>query len=119
VNWIREVAEQNMRQTKATLESLASVTRRAVDGLTHHGAVIQQHSLFLAEKALSNTLEYGDRIVRVGDPQELVRIQTEFMSKQAELFAEHAKKMEQSVSQATDEIASIQKQGRSRGKEAA
>ena len=100
------------------METLITATRRAVDGLNHQGAVFQQQSLLLAEKTLSNTLEFGNKVVRVREPQELVHLQSEFMTKQAELFAEHAKKLDQSVGQATSEIASIHKGVRSRSEAA-
>ena len=118
VNWFREMAEQNIGQTRNAMETLITATRRAVDGLNHQGAVFQQQSLLLAEKTLSNTLEFGNKVVRVREPQELVHLQSEFMTKQAELFAEHAKKLDQSVGQATSEIASIHKGVRSRSEAA-
>jgi hypothetical protein len=108
VNWVREMAEQNIGQTKGAVESLITATRKAVDGLNHQGAVIQQHSLLLAEKTLSNTLEFGNKAVRAREPQELVQLQSEFMTKQAELLAEHAKNLEKSIVQTTNEMTSMQ-----------
>jgi hypothetical protein len=93
-------------------------TRKAVDGLNHQGAVIQQQSLLLAEKTLSNALEFGNKIVRAREPHELVQLQSEFFTKHAELLAEHAKKLDQSISQAANEMASAQKGVRGRSEAA-
>lgn len=109
VNWVREMAEQNFGQTKDAMESLITATRRTVGGLNYQGSVIYQHALLLAEKTLSNSLDFGNNIVRAREPQELIRLQSEFLAKQAELFADHAKKLEQSIVQTTDEMISGQK----------
>jgi hypothetical protein len=118
VNWFREMAEQNIGQTKDAVESLITATRKAVDGLNQQGAVIQQQSLMLAEKTLSNALEFGNKVVRAREPQELVQLQSEFLTKHAELLAEHAKKLDQSVGQAANELASAQKGVRGRSEAA-
>jgi hypothetical protein len=118
VNWFREIAEHNIGQTKDAMEGLIAVTRKAVDGFNNQGAAVQQHSLLLAERALSNTFEFGNKMVRAREPQELVRLQSEFMTKQADLFAEHAKKVDQSIGRTTSEIASVAKGARNRSEAA-
>jgi hypothetical protein len=114
VNWVREIAEQNFDHTKGAVESFLTVSRRAVDGLTQQGSVIREQSMFLAEKTLSNTLDFGNKLLRVKEPQELIRLQSEFMTQQAQLLAEHTKNLEQSIVQTTNEMTSAQKAGRGR-----
>lgn len=114
MNWMREMTERQIGQTKGAVESLMGATRRAVDGFNQQGSAIHQHSLLLAEKTLSNSLEFGNKVVRAKEPQEFIRLQSEYMTKQAELLAEHAKKLEQSIVQTSNEITSMQKEVRER-----
>jgi hypothetical protein len=109
VKWMREMAEQQVGQTKVAAESLINATRRAIDGFNRHGSAIHQNSLLLAEQTLSNSLEFGNKLVHVKEPQELIRFQGEYIAKQAELLAEHARKLEQSMIQSSNEITSMQK----------
>jgi len=109
MNWIREIAEQNIGQTKSAVETLLIATRKAIDGLNQQGSVIHQHSLMLVERTLSNTLEFGNNVVRASEPQDLIRLQSEFMTKQAELLAEHAKNLEQTIVQMPNNLTSMQK----------
>jgi hypothetical protein len=51
----------------------------------------------LTEKALSNSVDFGQRVLRAKDPDELVRLQTEFMSQQAQIFAEQTKELGQKI----------------------
>jgi hypothetical protein len=118
VNWMRDMAEQQVAQTKVAVESLMSATRRAIDGFNRHGSVIHQHSLSLVEQTMSNSLEFGNKLVQVREPQELIRLQGEYTAKQAELLAENAKKLEQSMAQVSNEITSMQKDVRKRAEAA-
>jgi hypothetical protein len=114
VNWVREIAEQSLDHTKGAVESFLTVSRRAVDGLHQQGSFIREQSMFLAEKTLSNTIDFGNKLLRVKEPQELVRLQSEFMTQQAQLLAEHTKSLEQSIVQTTNEMTSVQKEVRGR-----
>ena len=118
VNWVREIAEHNLDYTKGAVESFLTVSRRAVDGLNQQGSVIREQSMFLAEKTLSNTLDFGNNLVRVREPRELIRLQSEYMTQQAQLLAEHTKKLEQSIVQTTNEMTSVQKPVRGRSEAA-
>jgi hypothetical protein len=114
VNWIREIAEQHVDQTKNAVESVLGATRRAIDGFNRQGSAIHQNSLLLAEQTLSNSLEFGTKLAQAREPQELIRLQSEYMAKQAELLAEHAKKLERSMVQTSNEMTSMQKEVRKR-----
>ena len=114
MNWVREIAEQNFDHTKGALESFLTISRRAADGLNQQRSVIREQSMFLAEKTLSNTLDFGNKLVRVKEPQELIRLQSEFMTQQAQLLAEHTKNLEQSIVQTTNEMTSVQEEVRGR-----
>ena len=55
LNWMREMAERNLNQSKAALEDLLTITRKAVDDMDHQAAVIREHSISVMEETLSNS----------------------------------------------------------------
>jgi hypothetical protein len=114
MNWMREMAEQNIGQTKGAVENFMAATHKVIEGVGYQGAVVQQQSLSLVEKTLSNALEFGQKMMQAREPQEFFRFQSEFTSKQAELLAEHTKKMNQTISQVTNDVVSAQKEARAR-----
>src|SRR5437016_3022579 len=70
MNWMREIAEQNLNQSKAALEGLLMITRKAVDDIDHQASVVRERSLLLAEETLSNTFDFAQKLVRMREPQD-------------------------------------------------
>ena len=68
INWMLEIAEQNLNQSKAALEGLLMITRKAVDGIDHQASVVRERSLLLAEETLSNTFDFAQKLVRMREP---------------------------------------------------
>src|SRR4029453_3681101 len=44
MNWMREIAEQNLTQSKAALEGWLMITRKAVDGMDEQASAIRERS---------------------------------------------------------------------------
>jgi hypothetical protein len=105
MNWMREIAEQNLNQSKAALEGLLMITRKAVDGIDHQASVIRERSLFLAEETLSNAFDFAQKLVRMKEPQELAQLQSEFVSRQAQVLADQTKEFGQTLMQGNSEMA--------------
>src|SRR5947209_5414696 len=96
MNWMLEIAEQNLNQSKAALEGLLMITRKAVDGIDHQASVVRERSLLLAEETLSNTFDFAQKLVRIREPQELAQLQSEFVSRQAQVLGDQTKELGQS-----------------------
>ena len=111
MNWMREIAEQNLTQSKATLEGLLMITRKTVDDIDHQAAVIRAHSMGLVEETLSNTFDFAQKLVRIKEPQELPRLQSEFVSRQAQVFGDQAKELGESIMQGASELANTTFEG--------
>jgi hypothetical protein len=84
MDWVREVAEQNLDQSKASAEVLVIATRKGVDALDQQTSAILGRSMSAAEETLSNTFDFLHKLVRMKDPQELAQLQSEFVSRQAQ-----------------------------------
>jgi hypothetical protein len=105
LNWMREMAERNLNQSKAALEDLLTITRKAVDDMDHQAAVIREHSISLMEETLSNTFDFAHKLVQMKEPQELAQLQSEFVSRQAQVVGDQTKELGQSIAQGASEVA--------------
>jgi hypothetical protein len=104
MDWLREVAEQNLDQSKAAVETLVIATRKAVHALDQQTSAVLGQSM-LAEETLSNTFDFLHKLVRMKDPQELAQLQNEFVSRQAQVLADQTKEFGQTLMQGTSEMA--------------
>jgi hypothetical protein len=109
MDWVREVAEQNLDQSKASIQALVIATRKTVDALDQQTSVILGRSMSAAEETLSNTFDFLHKLVRMKDPQELAQLQSEFVSRQAQVLADQTKEFGQTLMQGASEMAKTAK----------
>jgi hypothetical protein len=95
-DWVRAIAEQNLNQSKAAFEDLLTIARNAVRGVDQQAAFVRG-SMTFAEKTLENTFDFAHKLVRMKEPQEFAQIQTEFVSRQAQMLAGSGQKIMQDV----------------------
>jgi hypothetical protein len=100
-NWMRAIAEQNLNQSRAAFEGFLTIARNAVGGVDQQAAFIHD-SMAFAEETFSNTFDFAHKLVRMKDLQELVQIQTEFVSRQAHLLGGSGQKIMQGVQEAAE-----------------
>ena len=93
MNWMREIAEQNLNQGKAAVESFLTITRKAIDGLDQQASAIRERSMALADETFQNTFDFAQKVVRLREPQELAQLQSEFISRQALLFGDLSREL--------------------------
>ena len=96
-NWMHAITEQNLNQSRAAFEGLLTIARNAVHGFDHQASVICEHSMLFAEETLSNTFDFANKLVRMKEPQEFPQIQTEFVSRQAQVLAGSGQRIIQDV----------------------
>ena len=105
MDWIRELTERNLDQTKAAVESLLTITRKAVDDADRQASVIRERSLSLAHETFANAFEFVHQALHVREPQQLVQLQSEFVSRQAQALGDQAKELGQAMVQGTNDLA--------------
>jgi hypothetical protein len=110
-NWVREIAEQNLNQSKAALDGFLTIARNAVRSIDRQSSAICEHSIAVAEQTLSNAFECARNVVHVREPQELAQIQTDFISRQAQMLGDHAKDLGQTMMQGAQEVAKATEEG--------
>ena len=88
---MREIAEQNLDQSKAAMDGFLMIARKALDGVDQQASVICKTSMLFAEQTLSNTFDFAHKLLRMKEPQELVKLQSDFVSRQAQLAGDQTK----------------------------
>ena len=103
-NLMCAIAEQNLNQSKAALEGLLTVARTAVRSADRQTCAICEHSIAAAEQTLANAFDFAHKIVRIKEPQELVQLQSEFLSRQSQVLGDQAKELGQRMLEGVQEI---------------
>src|SRR5215471_19296874 len=91
--WAREIAEQTLNQSKAALDGFLKASNKMAKDFESQSSTIREHTTALTEKALSNSVDFGRKCLRAKEPDELVQLQTEFVSQQAQMFAEQTREL--------------------------
>jgi hypothetical protein len=96
---MRMAAEQSLDLSKAAFEGYLTTARKTAEGLTQQASEIHQRSISLATEALSDTFDFANRVVRVKEPQEVIQLQSEFLSRQTQALADQTRELGQILMQ--------------------
>jgi hypothetical protein len=105
VDWFREIADQGLNQSKSVLDGYFAISKKAVDNVDRQATDMSKRSMLLAEETLSSAFDFAHKLVSVRDPQQLAGLQSEFASRQAEIFADQMKILSQNALQSGNDIA--------------
>jgi hypothetical protein len=94
-NWMCAVAEHNLKQSKAVFEGLLTIARNTVRSIDQQSSAISEHSITIAEQALSNAFDFSHKVLRIKDPQELAQIQSELISRLSQVLGNHTNELGQ------------------------
>ena len=101
LTWTREFAEQTLTQSKAAFDGFLKASNKIAKTFEGQSSAIREQTTVLTEKALANSVDFGQKCLRAREPDELVRLQTEFVTQQAQIFAEQTKELGQKIQNAT------------------
>src|SRR5262249_54490879 len=104
--WMADIADHNLSQGRAAIDSMMMLTRKLFEGFGQQASAVRERSLDLAEQTFSHAFDFGQKIVRIKDPQELTQAQSEFISRQTQLLAEQTQHLGQSLTREVGEMAS-------------
>ena len=105
LNFMREIAEQNINQSKMLLHSLLTITKKVVDDIDQQSSDLRHRSMSLAEETFLNTFDFAQKVVRAREPQELAQLQNEFVGWQTQVVVDQAKELGQTMMQQANEMA--------------
>jgi hypothetical protein len=104
MDWMRQLAEHGLDQSKVIFDSLLTATRGTAGTIDQQVSEIRERSLVLASQSLSNGFDFANRILRAKEPQEVLRLQNEFLSRQAQALANQATELGQAITHGAENI---------------
>jgi hypothetical protein len=122
MDWMREMTEQSLSQSRNLFEGFLTTARNAVDNIDQQASEIRERSMLLAAETASNTFNFAHKVIRMKEPQELFQLHSEFISRQAQAIADQSKELGQSIMQGAKAAGAASQgiaEGSRRGSEAA
>ena len=105
MTWARDFAEESFTQSKKTFDGFLRVTRKMAEELENQASAIREQATVIAEQTLSNTMDYGQKLARVKEPQEFAQCQSDYMVRQVQTIADQTKEFGQKMQQAAKSFA--------------
>ena len=97
---MRAMAEKSVEQARVAFNAFMTAAQDAFARFEGQAKAAQAGAKDMSEKALnyaernvSNTFAFADRLVHAKDPQDVIRLQTEFIQTQMKELAEQAKQL--------------------------
>jgi phasin len=95
---MRDFAEKSVDQARKAFDGFMSAAHKAADSLEGSAQTVQSGATDIGRKAMgyaeqnvTAALDFASRLVNAHDPQEILRLQTEFLRSQLQAFGEQAK----------------------------
>ena len=105
MTWAREFAEEGFTQSRQAFDSLLSASRRMAEDFEDQACAMRAHNTTLIEQTLANTMEFGQRLARAKEPQEIAQCQSEFLARQAQMLTDQTKVFGEKVQKAARDFA--------------
>jgi phasin len=103
-NEVRAFAEQSVTQARKAFENFIEATNKAMGQFQGQTAAAQgaaseiaHKSMTYAEQNVASTFEFAQRLLTAKDPSELMRLQSEYLSRQMQTLSSQAQDLGQSA----------------------
>jgi phasin len=97
---IRTFAEKSIEQAKKAVDDFIAATHQAVEKVETSSASaasgaldLNKKVLTLAEANLTNAFDHAQKLIQAKDPQELLKLQGDFLKAQAASFGEQVRQI--------------------------
>src|SRR5271166_1268370 len=97
---VRKMTEQSMEQVRTAIDSHLQFLKRAVPGNVMGGNELSDKVLNYAERNVASAFEFTQRLVRVRDIHDLIKLQTEFIQSQMQAMTEQVKDLSETATKA-------------------
>jgi hypothetical protein len=111
IDWMRQMTEDSINHGRAMFEGFFTTARRAADSFDQQAADMRERSMSIAADTISNAFDFAHKAMHVRAPQELVQLQNEFMSHQAQALAEQGQLLGQGIAQRATEVGKMASPG--------
>jgi hypothetical protein len=102
--WMRNMTDQLLDQNKILWEGSLTTARDAFEGVDQQASEIRGRLLALTEATLANSFDFAHKIVRTKGPQDLLQLESEFISKQSQLIADQSNQLGESAIRGAQEV---------------
>jgi hypothetical protein len=92
-DWLREIMEQSLNQSRSVLDGVLATASKAVVGIDQQASEIRGRTLSLAQETLSNTFDFAHKLVHARQVSDLLNLQSEFFSRQAQAIEAQSKEV--------------------------
>ena len=110
-NDVRKMTEQGMEQVRTAIDSHLQFLKRAVPGNVMGGNELSDKVLNYAKRNVASAFEFTQRLVRVRDIHDLVKLQTEFIQSQMQAMTEQVKDLSETAIKAMTDSAKTPTKG--------
>jgi hypothetical protein len=97
---MRKMTEQSMEQVKTAISAYLDFCKRSVPGNVLGGSALSNKIFGYAEGNLAKAFEFVERLAQVRDPQELAKLQIDFVQGQMQSMTEQAKELGEAATKA-------------------
>ena len=104
---MRNFAEQSVEQARKAFDGFMSAAHKAASSLEGQASAAQEgaqdmrrKAVTFAEKNVSTSFEFAQKLMQAKDVEEMARLQAEFVQSQMQLFAQQAQELGQSATRA-------------------
>ncbi|TAK47980.1 MAG: phasin [Xanthobacteraceae bacterium] len=108
---IRSMAEASVEQVRKAFENFLGAAQKAASTIEGQGTAaragakeIGNKAISFAEKNVSASLDYAERLVQAKDITEIMRLHSEYVQGQMRALAEQASEMGQAVTRAAMDV---------------
>ena len=109
---MRKMTEQSMEQVKTAISAYLDFCKRSVPENVLGGSVLNNKIFGYAEVNLAKAFEFVGRLAQVRDPQELAKLQMDFIQGQMQNMTEQAKELGEAATKAMlDSVKPVTKGG--------
>ena len=97
---MRKMTEQSMEQVKTAISAYLDFCKRSVPGNVLGGSALSNKIFGYAEGNLAKAFEFVERLAQVRAPQELAKLQMDFVQSQVQSMTEQAKELGEAATKA-------------------
>jgi phasin len=108
---MRAFAERSVEQAKQAFDGFISAAHQAVNAFegqaesARKGArQVTEKAMSFAEKNVANSFEFAQQLVRAKDPQEVLKLQAEFIRGQMQVLADQVRELGETAGKAATDV---------------
>jgi len=105
-DWMREMTEQNLDQSRIMWEGFLTTARKAYEGLDQQLSETRRRSMSFAQETLSNGFDFAHKVVHAKGVGDLLHLESEFIGRQALVIAEQSKELGKNAMRGVQEVGS-------------